>query len=357
MIPYLIIYLFAVIAYFKESKKFSNLFIVLMIFMVGVRDMIGGFDVYIYAELFERYIGEILFTQDILEKGFLIYFSILQQISTERAFMFIITAMLMIGLHYYCIIRVSPNISVSVFIYFCKFFLYTFVYLRQGLAFGLVWLAITLLLYKRKLLWVLLLGIFAMSFHKTAIVFLPFLFLRDKKISNGLKLIIGLGVFSLVFTGLFDVIIKLLSISIDDEKLNKYSAISGGVNYLYLIEGTLLVLLTIFYKEKLESNREKTIISNGLFLFGVIEIASATNDSFARFTWYYFFFLIVGIPLLLNTIVQDKVKYLIKIFILLYFSLVFFRLLILLDAGDFIPYKAFFINSPRNGKWDWMEYR
>jgi hypothetical protein len=42
---------------------------------------------------------------------------------------------------------------------------------------------------------------------------------------------------------------------------------------------------------------------------------------------------------------------------LLYFSALFFRLLILYDDGDFMPYKMFFQDFDRGGMFDFMEYR
>ena len=59
MIPYLLLFLFASVLYYSEteSHKISNniliLFGLVVVCFIGFRDMIGGFDVYIYGEVYE----------------------------------------------------------------------------------------------------------------------------------------------------------------------------------------------------------------------------------------------------------------------------------------------------------------
>ncbi|NJM78914.1 MAG: hypothetical protein HC854_03470 [Flavobacterium sp.] len=57
MIPYILLFLLASFLFFIPSDKKTQLgyyiFLIVVILFSGFRDMIGGYDVYIYAEVYE----------------------------------------------------------------------------------------------------------------------------------------------------------------------------------------------------------------------------------------------------------------------------------------------------------------
>ena len=57
MIPYLFLFVFATILYFQDTGRrvgvLFYIFIAFLILLSGFRDMIGGYDVYIYADVYE----------------------------------------------------------------------------------------------------------------------------------------------------------------------------------------------------------------------------------------------------------------------------------------------------------------
>lgn len=105
MIPYLLIFALAIMVYLSNPMKNKTLvyfFLVCLMLITGLRDMIGGYDVYIYAEVFEVLKGKQLYIYNSFEKGFLTYYYILQQVSTKREFLFFASAIIMYGLHFFC---------------------------------------------------------------------------------------------------------------------------------------------------------------------------------------------------------------------------------------------------------------
>ena len=82
-----------------------------------------------------------------------------------------------------------------------------------------------------------------------------------------------------------------------------------------------------------------------------------TNATFIRLAWYYFFFVIIALPYMFIFARTNFNRLTFKSFIYIYYSLVFFRLLLVYDGGDFMPYKSIFQDFDREGRWEYMEYR
>ncbi|NJM78915.1 MAG: hypothetical protein HC854_03475 [Flavobacterium sp.] len=56
--------------------------------------------------------------------------------------MFFACAAIIMLFHFYTVKKYSSIVYFSLFILFCKFFLMSFVYLRQGIAMGVIWFSI-----------------------------------------------------------------------------------------------------------------------------------------------------------------------------------------------------------------------
>ena len=99
MFIYLLILLVISILYFQNDLTFEKnkggyyFFMILFISIVGFRDMIGGFDVYIYGEVYEFPIQDML-KYDSFEPGFLEYFKFLRIFNDNRYFMFFTSAII-----------------------------------------------------------------------------------------------------------------------------------------------------------------------------------------------------------------------------------------------------------------------
>ncbi|MGI9527091.1 MAG: EpsG family protein [Weeksellaceae bacterium] len=361
MFPYLIIFLIAAILFYSLPQKRSGLVTVyLMVFigLVGFRDMIGGFDVYIYSEVYEVLIGKDLFTYPYFEKGYLVYYYILQLISERREFMFFVTAVIMTLLHFKSIKKHSPHLGMSLFIYFCKFFLFSFVYLRQGLAMGIIWLSISFLINK-KYWYVALFATLAFMFHKSSMIFIPFLFIAHRKFNN---LQLGFIAFLIIFislTPLGDMLLGFIGDVSESQKFSAYASRSGGVNIFYLLEGGIGIYLAILFQKYFYHNRNTTVIFNGFFMYSLTILAGLTNATFIRFSWYYFIFVVLALPYIYYFYRYQNYAFkpLFKNLLFIYYAMVFFRLLILYDGGDFMPYKSIFQDFDRGGMWEFMEYR
>jgi hypothetical protein len=359
MIEYLLLMSLAIILFFNPNsgkKKILNIvFICLAIFLAGFRDMIGGYDVYIYAEVYESILR---FDNSNLsfEPFFIIYYEILNFINGDRHFMFFITSLIILGSYFYFIKKLSVWFYFSLYIFFCKFYLIFFVYLRQGMAISFVLFSFYFLL-KHKKIKAVLLAITAILFHKSAFIFLPFIFVANLKLSKiGIFfLVVLLCVFS--FSPLGEVIFSSVGNSLGQVKYVNYAKSSAVLNFFYVFEGFSLLALISHYKEKFNFNIQYRIIFNGIIVYCLLVILGITNATLIRLSWYYFMFICLGLPIIYFFIHDIKLRKTFKIVIFVYYLFLFFRLLFLFDSGDFMPYKNIFQDFDRNGIWEFREYR
>lgn len=359
MIPYILLFIFTSFLYFQSSlKKVSIGFYLLLfgvIFISGLRDMIGGYDVYVYAEVYESPSAFIIGFKP-FEIGFRLYYLFLRIFSTDRYFMFFITAIIITTFHFFAIKKHSTILYFSIFLIFCKFFLMSFVYLRQGIAMGIIWFSFPYIINRNYLKFSLIVFV-AFLFHKSAVIFIPIYFLASIKFENLKMFLIAVVAIIISVSPLSAILLGALAESSGDEKANIYVSLSSDVNIFYFIEVILLIILVLKFRLEFYKTKYGTLVINGLFGYIILNIMSLTNASFIRFGWYYFFFLILALPCIYNFIQDKKSKGLFKLAVFVYYSFIFFRLLIIYDDGDFMPYKSIFEDFNRNSRWENFEYR
>ena len=359
MIEYLLLLLLAIILFFYPNsgkKSILNIvFICLAIFLAGFRDMIGGYDVYIYAEVYESILEGENYNGG-FEPFFVFYFKLLNFINGDRHFMFFITSLIILGSYFYFLKKLSVWFYFSIFIFFCKFYLMFFVYLRQGLAISFVLFSFYFLLKEKKLKAVIL-TITAILFHKSALIFLPFIFLANIKLSKIGILFLVVFISILSFSPISEVLFTSIGNSMDQNKFVQYIKLSRGYNFFYIFESFFLFVLLFSFKEKFYLNKQNKIIFNGIVIYSLLTLFGITNPTLIRLSWYYFMFICLGLPIIYFFIQDIKLRKIFKILIFVYYTILFTRLILLYDSGDFLPYKSIFQEFDRNGIWEYREYR
>lgn len=360
MIPYIVIFILFFLGVFLDKEKAivkNTYYIFLVVFAIifaGLRDMIGGFDIYIYSEVYEATWEEIVLYSP-FEQGFKFYFLLLKQFSDYREFMIFMTSFFMFILHSIVIKKNANNPFFSLLIYFCKFYLMSFVYLRQGLAMGVIWMSIPFIL-NRKFIPFLLLTILAFYFHKSSIIFFPLYFIANHNFSKKEYIIIPILTLIIAISPLSNMIFSYIGDEVDS-KFGHYANKQSSFNIFYLIEASTLALLLYKFKSDLFKSKQGRLLANGLFIYILVTLMSITNATFIRFVWYYLIFVILILPLFYEFIKTSNDKFIFKSITLIYFITLSFRLLIIWDGGDLMPYQTIFSNESRNGIWDFMEYR
>jgi hypothetical protein len=158
-------------------------------------------------------------------------------------------------------------------------------------------------------------------------------------------------------TPLNNFLLGYLADSTEDEKVAIYVNKDEGVNLFYFIEIIVLSVILLFSKEEFYKNTTTRVIANGLVVYILISLLGISNATFVRFTWYYLPFYVLGLSYFIYYQKDISNLKLFRSILFAYFALVFFRLLLLYDDGDFMPYKTIFDDTKRNSIWEYKEYR
>ena len=357
MYLYLIIFILIVFSYFRIQKGESNspkylaYWMTLLSVFVGTSDMLGGYDRYIYGELFDQvadvtiskgnylscYIFE-LYSKEVGYDGLNILISFFTK--NRYVFIFLVTVGIY-TLFYISFKRYTQNNGLALILFMGLMFFFTFTYLRQMLSVGIVWLSLKYV-YEHKL-WKFLGVIFiAVLFHNSAIILLPVYFILVKKFSvQSISVVMVLC----LFLGISGIPAKLFDIygvaSGLEERANLYSTDTSGFRMAYLVEVVFFLWLILGNYKKIPAKLYDMIFLNVALIFCAILLIFIRSENGGRLGWYY----MIGIISTLTRLVvngKHSNKY------LLVFISLFLYIRILVGWGLLLsPYKTFFTNGVR----------
>lgn len=250
--------------------------------------------------------------------------------------------------------RYSPDIHLSLCIYlFTVFLIYDINGLRQGLAIGILFQTIPFII-NRKFLNFMLLVLMATFCHISAIIFFPFYFIANFKISNrnlffSLAPIIGLSFLagrSLESSVLFQNLLtadRLLHYSV--YLTPQYQNADESFFSVALLQRLFIFIIFLHYYDRIKAEeRLKLLLRNGYFASVIIFIIFSFSSEFsARLGFYYKSLEIIIIPMLVSS-PSSRVERLVlaSLFIAFCFAGTF-RLLSLPD-GHLLPYHNILTN-------------
>ena len=343
----------------KETKRARNVYILgvyllgLALF-VGLADMLGGYDRYIYAELFDRMADEtnrggnpfmsnsFLFYKS--DFGYGTYCALISYLTANRYIFILITTLVIYTLLFISIKDYVNDYSFAVIIFMGLFFFFTFTYLRQVMGVVTAWLSVRYII-KRKLIPFLIVVFIAFSLHNSALIFLPLYFIPIKKIPivgvlvfMGMCLLIGL---SSIPSSLFEVYGETA-----EERANAEGyAREVGFRYEYLLESIVFLGFILFEYSHIPNKKGNIVLLNIALLFCATLLIFIRSENGGRLAWYYMIGVIATLTLLATR--KRKLSYygvgLIVMSFLLYFR-------ILYSWGiQLSPYKTFLTNGIREG--------
>lgn len=365
---YIFIFIIAVYIYIITNEKNEQSKLVLGIYLtglamfVGCSDMLGGYDRYVYGEIFDQLA---LITQSggnplnsagyrlyYTERGFLWFNQLLGYITLNRyVFIFAVTAviytLLFISIKRYC-----RNYSFAVIVFLGLWFFFTFTYLRQVMAATIGWLAIKYVIDRKPIQFFLIVFI-AFSFHNSAIVLAPFYFVPAKKFDQVFIVFILIVSLALGLGNLFSGLVAESDAFIDPSRAeqNANMIAEGTFRAAYFVEALVLIgLLLIKYDSFNENNRREIVLLNMAILFCAILLVFVRSENGGRVAWYYMIGIIASITHI-ATSPQYKSNALTGAIIILCFTL-YLRILTSWGENGYLilyPYKSFFTNGVREG--------
>lgn len=334
----------------KASKKvqvqLSALFLLALGIFVGLGDMLGGFDRYIYGELFDNMADfnhaggnpwlSYSFEFYDNEFGYGTFCALLTYVTSNRYIFIFIATMVIYALLIRSLTKYVDNMPFAVVMFMGLWFFFTFTYLRQVIGCTIAWLSIQYII-KRDWKRFLLVMFIAYSFHNSAIVFLPMYFVPVRKFSQKQVLVVMAAA---LLIGLSPVPQALFAAygETDADRANAATyAMDAGFRWAYLIEATFFLFVILRNYKNITNQTKDVVMLNIALVFCAILLFFIRSENGGRLGWYY----MIGVMCTLSNICVRGKKLLAHGTLILIVS--FFLYYRILDAWAFnlTPYKTF----------------
>ena len=361
---YILIFIIAVFLYIvtketnEQSKLVLGLYLLGLALFVGCADMLGGYDRYIYGEIFDQMAiitqakGDVTLSTGYMlyssEWGFLMFNQLIGYITLNRyVFIFIVTivvyTLLFISIKRYC-----RNYPFAVIVFLGLWFFFTFTYMRQVMAATIGWLSIKYVIDRKPIQFFLIVFI-AFTFHNSAIVLAPFYFIPARKYDQVFVFFVLIGALAV---GMGDFISGLVAesdafVNATRAEQNANFIAEGTFRIEYFIEAIIFAGILIWkYDAFDDNNRKEIVLLNMALLFCAILLLFVRSENGGRIAWHYMMGIIAAITHL-ATNPKHKSEAL-NGALLMMFGVLFLR--IVFTWGTLLsPYKSFFTEGHREG--------
>ena len=369
MILYIGIFVAMVVLYLLTIKqpRQQGLLIAIMAFLgifVGISDMLGGYDRYIYAEVFDELADRVMDGGNIFDTNiFLMYgkefgyclLNLLVALFTANRYILILVVTLTI---YACLYvsfkRYTNNYAFAIILFLGLWFFFSFTYLRQILGASIVWLSIKYV-SERNMKMFLIMVFIGFSFHNSAIMLLPLYFVPIKAFDKS-KILMVMGV--LLLLGLsggpgaaFEAYGSIME---SDQRIAENLEDTSGFRIAYFIEAVFFLYFILKNYDIITRTPSQIVMTNAALIFCGLLLFFVKSENGGRISWYY----MIGIISTLTYIatyqrrVTNTAITLIVVCLFLYIRVYNSWQLYL----NLYPYKTFFTNGHREGDYSWEKY-
>ena len=311
MVLYIAIFIAIGIIYFLSAQNggmSKSTFACIMIFLalfVGLGDMLGGYDRYIYAELFDRtadhyklgedFICSTIYNYYTVEFGYGYLNWIIAHVTANRYIFILLVTLLMYYLFYRNFIEETDNYGFAILLFLGLHFFFTFTYLRQALAVALIGFSYRYIVRRNLILYCLFVAL-ATLVHNSAVLFFPMYWLCWKIPSKpviivGAVLCTAIGLTSIP-SNLFD---AYSDISEGTSNRGLY-IIDGGVFRIeYVFESVIFLIFLLINHNPSEKNRRHISHYNIALCFCAILLIFNKSLNGGRLSWPFIFGVICAV--------------------------------------------------------------
>ena len=320
---------------------------------VGLADMLGGYDRYIYCEVFqdmhENVTKGAFFSEDFLhffgkEPVYGLINDFIALFTPNRYIFILVYTLALYVVYAINFYKYTKNPFFALLIFEGLMFFFTFTYLRQVLAAGVIWLSIpyvTQRRFKKYLLFVIL----ATLIHNSAAYMILLYFIPRRKFDKSYIILFMLTLLLIGISGITKFIFSVSGDVINDAKITGYANTAEfGFRIEYVIESVLfLFILLTNYKKIGEDEYSLTMVNVYLMFCGVLLFFCKSSDG-GRIAWYC----LLGVIVILERLCRPKSAVPLKGFITIMCFVLFYRIL---SAWGVLlyPYKTFLTPGIRQG--------
>ncbi|MBP3738463.1 MAG: EpsG family protein [Muribaculaceae bacterium] len=368
MILYLAAFSFILFLAIKTDQDSQNrplyslaIWTIFICFVCGFRDMLGGYDSYIYGEVFDVTSNELdrgvpfnqttAFRLNEKEQGYALLNVLVGYISANRYIFLLIISIITFASLFHHIKNYTKYPHLSFFILFCLLYFFTFTYLRQVLAACIAWYSIPFAV-KRKPIHFFLIVALAASFHNSALLFGLTYFISNKRFTKQQIILFLIASLLLGLTPIATTIFDVLGGSVNEEKASGSLSSTGSVRFEYILEAAFFLVLIIYRYDSIAKDKLSTCMLNISLMFMFVLTFFVKFPDGGRMSWFF----LIGIASTIAEIAQDENNVAtIKFVSITVLSLLFLR--VLFAWGPIVtPYKSFLTNGVRENDKVWSMY-
>ena len=320
---------------------------------VGLADMLGGYDRYIYSEVFqdmhENVTKGVLFSEEFLYffgkepvygliNDFIAFF-------TPNRYIFILVYTLFLYIVYAAnFYRYTKNPFFALLIFEGLMFFFTFTYLRQVLAAGVIWLSIPYVAQRNSKKYFLFV-ILATLIHNSAAYMILLYFIPRRKFEKKYIVLFMLALLIIGVSGITKFIFSISGDFVNNARIAGYADTAEmGFRIEYVIEATLFLSILLLNYRRIDEDAFSLTLANVYLMFcGVLLFFCKSSDG-GRIAWYC----LIGVIVILEKLCRPKSAVQLKSFITIMSFVLFYRIL---SAWGILlyPYKTFLTPGIRQG--------
>ena len=337
----------------KVSKPLFFSFCLSIGLFVGLADMLGGYDRYIYCEVFqdmhENVTKGVFFSEEFLYffgkepvygliNDFIAFF-------TPNRYIFILVYTLFLYIVYAAnFYRYTKNPFFALLIFEGLMFFFTFTYLRQVLAAGVIWLSIPYVAQRNSKKYFLFV-ILATLIHNSAAYMILLYFIPRRKFDKKYIVLFMLALLIIGVSGITKFIFSISGDFVNNARIAGYADTAEmGFRIEYVIEATLFLSILLLNYRRIDEDAFSLTLANVYLMFcGVLLFFCKSSDG-GRIAWYC----LIGVIVILERLCRPKSAVQLKSFITIMSFVLFYRIL---SAWGILlyPYKTFLTPGIRQG--------
>ena len=333
-----------------------SLFMIALGAFVGLGDMLGGYDRYIYAELFDSIansnrMGDNPWTTDAFafygtEFGYGTWEALLSYITANRYIYILITTMTIYILLIISLRQYVDNAPFAVVIFMGLWFFFTFTYLRQVMACTVCWFAVKYII-ERKFVPFLIVWFIGYSLHNSAIIFLPAYFIPIRKFPIKWVIWVMVGAMLLGLTPFPQALFDAYG-DVNEERIGAGQyAMDAGFRWAYLIEAVFFLFVILTNYKQIALQKKNIVMLNMALVFCALLLVFVRSENGGRLGWLF----MIGVMCTMSNICIDLKNKRMLTNGALMMVVAFFLFFRILTGWSFqlYPYKTFLTNGFREG--------
>lgn len=328
-----------------RNKSVCGIIFLFIALFIGLGDMQGGYDRYIYGAYFDMVADDVrdnaVWGSYGKEFGYSMYNWLIAHFTMNRYIYIFIATLTMYYLYYRAFVKYLEDYPMAMIVFMGLLYYFTMTYMRQTLAVGFAWQACRYA-YERKPLPFFLCALLAFSFHNSAIIFAIMYFIPLKKFSNRTVIAMMVVLFLIGLTPIASWAMNAFGdMSNSQGRTTSYAENSTGYNPGYLLVSVFFAYIMVHHSRLIGNDRKSVFFYNMGLMYCAVLLALIRFGQTGRLGWYFMFGLIYTLSLIAR---RGSYHSNMRTFVIALSFLMFFRITYYWNF-NLSPYKTFLTNG------------